>query len=64
MPDIPPQMITCRHCGQVGTIVIDPSDEYGERQRRHGFYLQGKREGLAVVACCKCRQIQECDINT
>jgi hypothetical protein len=51
------QTITCQGCGQVGVIVIDPRDEFGGRQRRHGFYLH-ERGGVHQVACCKCQQIQ------
>jgi hypothetical protein len=51
------QTITCCGCGQVGTIAIDAKNEFGGRQRRHGFYLH-ERNGAQHVACCKCQQIQ------
>jgi hypothetical protein len=51
------QTITCRGCGQVGALAIDPRDGLSGRQRRHGFYLH-ERNGAHHVACCKCQQIQ------
>jgi hypothetical protein len=51
------QTITCRGCGQVGALAIDPRDGLSSRQRRHGFYLH-ERNGAHHVACCKCQQIQ------
>lgn len=58
MSDDKAQAIKCRGCGQVGTIAANPPDAFGGRQRRYGFYLHGTRDGIQVLACCKCQQIQ------